>query len=708
MNYWHQISMVRLVIAFIIGIVVAILLGVAIHIPLYISLSLFFIYSAFVFWSRLFSNYKYRWLHGVIISISLLLLGFEWTLQNTEKYDTTHIGNIVSDSSAVIIGTLTEPINERENSYRSTLKVSAIQQNNQWIKANGNVMLYFAKDSFASQLQYGDEVLINTKITEVKPPQNPNEFDYKTYLSNKSIYHQAYLKSGYLKVLAHNNGNPILSYSIYLQSKLLDVLKNNHIEGNEYAVASAMLLGSRDKIDADLLNAYSGSGAVHILSVSGLHVGLVFLLLNYLLFFMDKNKYAKLFKIIILLGFIWFYAAITGFSAAVLRSTAMFTFIVLGQAYSRKVNGFNTLAASLFFLLIINPYLITYVGFQLSYLAVIGIMAIYPSIYKLYNTNNWLFDKAWALISVSLAAQIITAPLAMFYFHQFPNMFLITNLIIIPLTTLIMYVGMGFYVISFVPVISAWVSKLLAVLVYLLNETVKFIEHLPYAVSRNISITESEMFLIFAMILLLVTFFYSKQKKYIFLALIVAIFISIFNIIDKTNHLNNRKFIIYSINHHSVYDFIDGTSDYLISDAALLKDDQKIAFHIKNNWCALGINKNNYVTLYNSTFFQSNFSKSKPIFIKNNFIQFYDKRFVIVNDKNCQLLNTEKFKTDYLIIANNAKVTIKEIIKQYSFSHIIIDSSNAIWRTNKWLEECKQLNIVAYAVNNSGAFVISI
>ncbi len=700
--------MVRLTISFIIGIVIALFVNSAIHIPLFVTITLFVLYAVFVFWAKLISNYKFRWLHGAIISIILIIFGFEWSVQNTCKYKPNHIGNFISDSSCVIIGTLMEPANERENSYRTTMSVSAVQQNNQWIKTNGNILLYLAKDSIANKLQYGDEIIINTKIAEVKPPQNPNEFDYKKYLANKSVYHQAYLKTGTLKVLAHNKGNPLIAYALFLQSKLLKVLKDNHIEGNEYAVASAMLLGSRDKIDADLLNSYSGSGAVHILSVSGLHVGLVFLLLNYLLFFLDKNKYLKLLKIMILLGFIWFYSAITGFSPAVLRSTTMFSFIVIGNAYSRKVNGYNTLAASLFFLLMIDPYLITDVGFQLSYLAVLGIMAIYPGIYKLWNPNSWLLDKIWGLISVSLAAQIITAPLAMYYFHQFPNMFLITNLLIIPLTTLIMYAGLGFYILSFIPQISVWISKLLAILVYGLNEVVKFIEHLPFAVTRGINISVFEMCLIFALVLLLIIFFYNRQKKFLFTALSIAIIIGVFNIIDKTKTFSNRKFIVYSISHHSAYDFIDGQNNYLITDSSLIGDKQKINFHIQNNWCAMGVKYNNYIALSDSFDFQSKENSYNPIFVKNSFIQFFNKRIVVINDKNCNLFSPEKFKTDFLILSNNAKISIKEIINQYTFAQLIIDSSNTPWRINKWLEECRKLKIDAFAVSNSGAFVVNI
>jgi competence protein ComEC len=708
MNYWHQITMVRLAVSFIIGILIALALDVNIHIPLLLSLTLFALYSLFVFWSKWFSVYKYRWIHGLIISVSLILSGYEWSIQKTGKFEQDHITNFMDDSTSVVIGTLTEPINERENSYRSTLKVTAIQQNGKWINAKGNVLIYLAKDSLAGTLAYGDEVLINASISEVRPPQNPGEFNYKYYLEKKAVYHQAFLKAGNIKVLAHNKGNPLVSYANYLQSKMLKVLKDNNIDGDEYAVVAAMLLGSRDKIDADLISAYSGSGAVHILSVSGLHVGRVYVFLNFLLFFMDRNKYSKLFKLLILLAFIWFYAAITGFSAAVLRSTTMFSFLIIGNAYNRKVNGFNTLAASLFFLLIIDPYLLIDTGFQLSYLAVIGIMAIYPGLYKLWSPNYWLMDKIWGLICVSIAAQLVTAPLAMYYFHQFPNLFILTNLVIIPLTTLIMYVGVGFYILSFIPLLSVWVSKLLSYLVYLLNETVKFVDHLPYAVSRGISISRTDMLLMFAVVVLFLIFFYSRQKKFFFAGLFVSVIIAASALVDKTIALNNRKFIVYNINHHSVYDFIDGQQSYLIADSALLKDNKKIGFHIQNNWCALGIVHNNYLPINDTNSLKASKEKHEPLFIRDNFIQFREKRIAIVNNKNCNYICDTKLRTDYLIIAGNPKISIQDIAKQYTFQKIIIDSSNSLWRTNKWLEECRELNIEVWAVLKSGAFVMDV
>jgi len=707
MNYWHQITMVRLAISFIAGIVIALLIHLPFHIPSVFSISLFCVYAVLVFRKGLIS-YKFRWLHGVVISFALILCGFEWCTLNTARYNPYHLANMKADTSMLVIGIISEPLTERENSYSSFLDVKAIKKGAEWQKVDGTILLYFSKDSLSSALEYGDEVVIKAGISEVAAPKNPAEFNYRKYLENKSVYHQAYIKSGSIGILAHHKGNPLIAAALKLQKKLLKILKDENIQGSEYAVVSAMLLGSRDKIDAELISAYAGSGAVHILSVSGLHVGLIFVMLNSVLLFMDKNSLTKILKIIILLGFIWFYAAITGFSAAVLRSTAMFSFIVVGQGYNRKINGFNMLAASLFFLLIINPYLLTDVGFQLSYLAVGGIIGIYPGIYKLLKPSNKIIDKIWSLVSVSLAAQLITAPLAMFYFHQFPNLFLITNLIIIPLTTIIIYTGLGFYFIFYIPFLAGWVAKLLAFMVYALNEIVRFIEHLPFAVTHGICINFTEMLLIFAVVFSSVAFFELRKKIFFLTGLSISVILAFLLVLDTCKHLKNRKIIIYAVNNHTAIDFIDRRKNYFFADSALIADKKKIGFHIQNNWLHLGIKENQLISDRDNGFKLSKDNISGPLFIQDNYIQFFDKRLVVINNINFNIKTTEKLKVDYIILSGNVKTTVRELANSYVFEQLIIDSSNSLWQIKKWMEECRDLSIKAYSVKESGAFIADI
>ncbi|MBA4323416.1 MAG: competence protein, partial [Odoribacter sp.] len=344
--------------------------------------------------------------------------------------------------NAEVVADISEPPVEKENTFKLVVEVRNIKDSTTWKEVSGKAIIYLQKDSFSSGLHYGDRLFISSDFSEVRSPQNPSEFNYKKYLSNRFVYHQSYVKSGKWKLVSRDHGNIFMTAAINIRNLFLGIFRDNKITGREYAVSSALILGYTDKIDPELMKDYSNVGVIHILSVSGMHVGVIFLVLNYLLFFFEKFRHGKIIKTIILLLLIWLYAMITGLSPAVLRAAAMFSFIAAGRSFNRQVNIFNSLAASAFLLLMINPFFLADVGFQLSYLAVVGIIIIQPFLSSLWYPGNWFLKQAWGITVVSVAAQIATFPLSIMYFHQFPNYFLVSNLIVIPFSNFIIYSGM--------------------------------------------------------------------------------------------------------------------------------------------------------------------------------------------------------------------------------------------------------------------------
>jgi competence protein ComEC len=227
-----------------------------------------------------------------------------------------------------------------------------------------------------------------------------------------------------------------------LRDFFLTLIEQHVKTKDELAVASAIMLGYRDYMNADIVQAYASSGALHVLSVSGLHVGVLFLALQFLLQWMDKYRQLKWVKVLLVLAVMFFYAVLTGLSPSVLRAVVMFSFFVIAKAINRDNNMYNVLGISCLLLLFWNPYLITEVGFKLSYLAVLGIVVLYPILQPLLTFKNKLLKGAWSITCLSIAAQIATFPISLYYFHQFPNLFLISNLIIIPASDFVLYLGM--------------------------------------------------------------------------------------------------------------------------------------------------------------------------------------------------------------------------------------------------------------------------
>ncbi|HCN83979.1 MAG TPA: competence protein, partial [Sphingobacteriaceae bacterium] len=331
-------------------------------------------------------------------------------------------------------------------------------------------------------------------------PYTPSEFNYKAYLADHGIYHQTFINGDQVRLLDHKKGNAFIDFSFRLREKL--VLKfNKYIPGNDAAsVASTLILGYRADLSKEILDAYSKTGTMHVLSVSGMHVSIVFIVMAFMLKFMDRSKRLKLIRAALIIILIWFYAIITGYSAAACRAALMLSFVIIGKASQRKQNTYNLLAISAVLLLIYNPFFLFDVGFQLSYLAVIGLVYLYPKLYHLFYVRNWLGDQIWSYLSLSTAAQLATFPLSMYYFHQFPIYFLLSNLFIVLPVTIIMYAGLIFL---FIP----W-DVLLIPLGWLLNKSINFtnlgllyIEDLPFANISGIWINTWTYLLIYVLML---------------------------------------------------------------------------------------------------------------------------------------------------------------------------------------------------------------
>lgn len=718
MNLWNQAPFVRLIIPFLSGIILAVYLPFYSPYFFYFVTVLTLVTALLILIPKLNISYRKSWWFGLIVNITLFVLAYQLTIFKTEKYATNHFSKFTETTQFVYVK-LTEPYLEKEKSLKVIVEVLAVKQTDQyaqppllgqkknttnlWTNTSGKAMVYFKKDSNALKLKYGDKIVLTANFKEVPPPQNPGEFNYKRFLSFHNVYHQGYVKNGDWVFSGQNGGNIIIRASINLRNTLLDVLTKNHLNGDEFAVGSALLLGYVDKLDADIISAYSSTGAMHVLAVSGLHVAVVYFVFNWLLFFFDKIKYGNIIKAILLIFLLWFYAALTGLSPSVMRAATMLSFIIIAKANNRYTNIYNTLAASAFFLLIINPYLIMQVGFQLSYLAVIGIVYIQPKIYNSLEVNNWLLDKIWTLTSVSIAAQIATFPMGLHYFHQFPNYFLLSNLIVIPISTAIIYFGIALFAFAKISLVASYLAIGFGWCVWVLNQSVITIEKLPYALLGGISITVFETWLLYVLIILFFYYFTMRKFNFLMVALVFVMVILFSQLIEQYQQNHQKKFIVYNIPKTSAIDFISAKSNVFYTDSIFANNKGGILFRVKHNWWNLGVTNSEII----SDDFQTN-----NLTIKNNFIQFFDKRMAIVNEKevtkNINRVSLKKLPVEYLIISKNPHLLITEIVKLYEAKIIVFDSSNSQYNINKWKLECSSLNQSFYSVMDSGALVVNL
>lgn len=641
------------------------------------------------------TSYSKKWVPGVLINVALFFAGIFTAFVNTERFYPNHISVLDQKTYQFVVMANANAI-EKNKSYKLEVEILNLFENGTSKNVNGKAILYLEKDSISSVIKYGDLLLVNGALQPLQQAQNPSQFNYKQFLLFHQITKQAYIPSTSFVATGINKGNPILKWIYSLREKLLSILLQHGLEGREFAVAAALILGYTDELDPEIMRAYAGSGALHVLSVSGLHVGIMYVVVAWMLAFLDKTRNGKIIKAILLLAFLAFYAMITGLSPSVLRAAVMFGFIVIAKSFNYHTNVYNTLAASAICLLIYDPYLIMQVGFQLSYLAVIGIVTFQPLLVDLWEPRTKLMSWVWEITCVSVAAQIATAPLGFLYFHQFPVYFMISNLIVIPVSTGILYLGLATLLSSFIPILCNCLTLLLKWMILFLNKSVEITEELPYSILGGIDISIIETWMLYFIVVSFFVFITQKNITGLYVSLIALLIISITQFLESIEQNLQQKFIVYNVNGNSVYDVINGTQNNFYAPTALISDKDKMLFNIEHNWWKCGIAKQKIIKL--DSIYPS--GGILPLISCNKRILAIDRNF------NSQIIYTQKLKTDFIILRENTEVDIEELKKYFNPELIIFDSSNSAKMCRKWQSACKKTGIKFYNVVKQGAFIV--
>jgi competence protein ComEC len=695
MNIWNSLPFARILIAFLAGIIISInvpelteLNGLLLLIPL----------PVYYFFSNTFRlNYKLKFLKGIPIVLFFFLFGIKLVHLHSEIKYTKHFSKTKPDYFLVRI---TEPPKIKANTLKIAGEVIQVREQNKWKETIGKLLIYMAKDQFSSKLKYGNSIFCKANITEAHAPKNPFEFNYRKYLAFHQIHHQTYLNKQNWIVTSENAPNVFFTYAYQLRNYFLHLISNSAIDGDEYAIGSALILGYEDDLTNEVIGSFAATGALHVLSVSGLHVGIVFLVVNFLLQYLGESKTAKISSFIISIGLLWLYALITGLSPSVCRAAAMFSLISFGKFYKKDISTFNIIACSAFILLCINPFMITEVGFQLSYLAVIGIVTLHHKFYELLSFKNKLIDSIWTISCVSIAAQLVTFPLGLLYFHQFPNYFLFSNLLIIPLSTIILYGGILLLAVAKIPIAGALVAKVLYGLLWLLKSTVSFFENLPYAIIEGIAITTYDTFIIYGILIGLYSFWLYKKLLYFKLSIVLCMLLISMQIIEKFEQKTQEKIIVYAINKHFAVDFIAGENNVFIADSTLLSNKDKIRFHLKPNWDNLGLSKSLIFNAHKSINATNNI-----IISKSNYLFFHSK--VVLNAcKKIDQLNILFYKPEIVLLNISNKSKFKALFKLFPQAKFICDGTISAYLYQSLKKNNPYLNL--RSVMNEGAITIEV
>ncbi|WP_170254651.1 ComEC/Rec2 family competence protein [Phaeodactylibacter luteus] len=638
---------------------------------------------------------------GVAVIASFSALGFLLAIAQQPKYQPSHLLHYGSAAqSATVVGRI-QRIEDTGRKLRLQLQCQGVQPQTDTLlrQAEGGILAYLDIDAASRGLRPGDLLLFQTELRRPNPPANPDQFDYRAYLEGQGIYHQAFIGEGQWLWLGHQK--TLLTLTAQWQDMALSTLRHHLPTPNEMAVGAALILGHKAALTDEVKNAYADTGAMHVLAVSGLHVGLVQLLLFFLLKRIPlSGRKWEITRTGLVIAGIWAFALITGASPSVLRAATMFSFLAVGQASRRSSSVYNTLAASAFVLLCANPNLISQVGFQLSYLAVLGIVYFQPRIYRLWLIKNRAGDYLWQLTAVALAAQLGTLPLSLYYFHQFPVYFILSGIIVVIAAGFILGGGLLLLLVQSIPLLGTGVGKMLYGLIWLANSGVFLVQGLPGGLMGGIHLSAAGAALLYLALLLGIAAARSRRAHWAMAALVALLLASALRAHRLYEASGQEALVVYQIYRHSAMDYFRGAEAWPIYDSQL--ELSKLGFAVEGHRLARSAEPM-------GSFLPAQGADVPPfVWGQDGFWFFNGLRLLLCSPETLPSSQAGPMPaTDLVLLSHNPKVDLRELINQCKPRYIIADGSNPPWAAREWAAAAKKAQVPFLYTSESGAATIT-
>lgn len=639
----------------------------------------------------LYVRFHFTLIKGILISLLCFSLGGLSIYNQDIKNNPDWAGYRYKQNDALVL-TLLEPPVEKPKSFKCEAALNYIIRKDSVIPVTGKIIVYFRKDS-SFHAAYGSRLITRSPLREISNSSNPGGFNYQLYCYRKGITHQAYLSGSNTVMLAEKEGHFLTEYIYRAGNQITGILQKNITGEKERGLAEAMLIGYKNDLDPSLVQSYTDTGVVHIIAISGMHLGLIYWLLNLLLRPLEKRKQVRWIKPVLIIGLLWIFSLMAGAQPSVLRSALMFTFIVLGESLSRKTSVYNSLAASAFLLLCINPFWLWDAGFQLSYLAVLSIIVFMRPVYNLLFIKNKLLDAVWKMNAVTIAAQILTVPVSIYHFHQFPNLFLLTNFVAVPLSSIILLGEILLCALSIVPYLSLHVGKLIVLLIRLMNAWIEHIASFPFATWADLEISSLQAALLYLMIIAAGWWMQYKSVRALMISMLLLLCFATLRAVSFSAAARRKQLIVYNIPARSAVDIIEGRSYRFIGDSASGAVSEKAALHLRRTRSLLRATKTRY-----------------PATINNGslFIQYGNKKIILTHSRLRFKEGAQLPAIDLLILSGKPSIDLYQLTSQVTIRQVVFDSSVPAWKSSYWKKDCDSLHIPCYDVSLNGAFVINL
>ncbi|MFL9837225.1 ComEC/Rec2 family competence protein [Flavobacterium sp. ST-75] len=649
---------------------VGIIAGYYINPP--VSSALYFLIIALSFFLFIYRKSKNQLIQKPYFSISTWLLVFSFGILSYTIHHTPdqkrHYSHYLTDN-AIIEGTITHRLKPTEFSERYYFEISRIDH----LKTNGRILLSSKQKKFSP----GDKLIITEIPKPINSPLNPYQFDYAAYMEKQNVFHQLNLTNNYIITGKNKSFNYYLDQ---IRNRLIGSFNHDIFTSKEIALLNALLLGQRQDLSPETTETFASAGAIHILAISGLHIAILFFLLNLILKPLNRlPKRGKTIQLILLLLFLWGFAILSGLSPSVVRAVIMFSFISIGQYLNRKSSMMNSVAISMLIILLFNPKQLFDVGFQLSYTAVIAIIVLRP-VYKnikfsKYRAVNYFTDIAL----ISIIAQLSTLPLCLYYFNQTPLLSVVTNIIVVPLTGLLLTFGLLTLLLNFISLHLANVTgAILKWLIQILNSYTEWI-----AGFDSFTIKEITFPLLFSITLTLA---------------IIAFGIWLRKPTFKTTITVLTCFIFFQISYLGYKTYMNNKSELIVFNNY---NESVISIKDRNRLTILCNDTTAYPIKTIKPYLTASFNP-KPILTQLNTLLWFKGQKIAIIEPNT--IYPENLNPDIILLSHSPKINLEKVINEMKPKTIIADGTNYRNLIQHWKATCHKQNILFHATAEKGYY----
>lgn len=578
---FNEFPFLRYTLFFLLGVVLSPYAGMIDHSLWFVGcVVLFIVYSFYLFLDLRRKGSYFASVLPLLAYGILVLAGISFSLLKDVTKDSQHL--LFQGEIEGYLAEVREIDEQKARSVANRVRLIAVRKDSLFTPAKGEILVYH---SGKEMLSPGDVLWIPGRPDLIAGPENPHEFDYARFMARKQIYHRQFIREGMVRV-GMRTSLDLATNVVFLRYELEKTIDRYVGQSQSKQIAKALLLGQKGSLEHEVSEAYATAGAMHILAVSGLHVGIIY---GFFLLFWKPQQLPvrkRIPLLLLVIGIIWSYALITGMSPSVLRAATMFTLMGLAQMRSRNPSIFNPLALSAMVLVLYDPFIIFSVGFQLSYLALLGILLFQPVIVSWLVPESKVVNYIWQITSVGIAAQLATFPLSVHYFHVFPTYFMLANVVAIPGAFAIMACGIPFLIFSFIEPLAIFLGTCLGHLISVVNTLIFSVQYLPFSKMGNLSFHWTEMLLTWGFISCIYLLIQSRNKKIAYVVMLFAFSLVGVRWWDFYIKQDSSELVVYNVGKGKALDYFFEGQLYILSDGISETD---VSYKISPNRIQQGI-----------------------------------------------------------------------------------------------------------------------